>query len=292
MEKKLPKVPEKTIDVNDPNTTPKEPKQEKPEKKWKGTTFHKQFAPLLKEYVRKDGMVDYDSLRHNKPEFTRLLYEFNHLSRDEYNSWRKNDKIAFWINAYNLKMLNIIIDNYPIQASRWLTPFWGPYSIRHIDKIWTKYKFMIMDEQFNLLEIEKSIFSEKFKDPRVFLAIYQASYSSPPLRNEPYYGYKLDEQLDEQIKKYLNSPQGLKIESDSNKVYISAIFDSTWRGREFIEKYKTSRKFKDKPTVERAVLNFICEYLPENQRRFLEVGNYNLEYIRYDWTLNDTSVKR
>jgi quinol monooxygenase YgiN len=283
-----PATREKTV-KNKEKTHQKEPE---PGEEWAGTEFHKQFAGLLKEYVREDGMVYYDLLRRNKAELTYLLSEFNEVTREEYESWKKEDKIAFWINAYNIKMLKIITDHYPIEASRWLAPFWGAYSIRHIDKIWSKYKFMVLDEQFNLHEIENEIFGKQFKNPRIYFAIYQASVSSPPLRNEPYYGYKLDEQLNDQVRKFLNSPEGLKIDRSNNTVYISAIFEPNWRGKRFLEKYGTEKKFKDKASISRAILNFICNYIPESDKQFLQVGNYNLEYLKYSWTVNAVSVNK
>lgn len=283
---------EKPVKTEDNEQEPEEEKKPEPGEQWAGTEFHKQFAGLLKEYVRDDGLVYYDSLRRDKAELTYLLSEFDEISREEYESWKREDKIAFWINAYNMKMLKIITDHYPIEASRWLAPFWGAYSIRHIDKIWSKYKFMVLDEQFNLYEIENEIFGMQFKDPRIYFAIYQASVSSPPLRNEPYYGYKLNEQLDDQVRKFLNSPEGLKVDISNNTVYISAIFEPNWRGKKFLEKYGTETKFKDKSPVSRAILNFICDYLSKSDRRFLEVGNYRLEYLKYNWTVNAVSVNQ
>ena len=188
-------------------------------------------------------------------------------------------------------MLNIIISNYPIEASRWLTILYGPYSIRHIKGIWTKYKFIVMDEEFTLSEVERRFFRKAFDDPRVFLALSRASLSSPPLRSEPYYGYKLDEQLNNQVKKFLSSPNGLRINRDEQAVYLSAIFESTWHGKDFISKFGTDKKFKDQQSATRAVLNFITNYISAEDAHFLEVGNYSVKFMKYDWTLNDSSRK-
>jgi hypothetical protein len=163
-------------------------------------------------------------------------------------------------------MLNIMVENYPIQSSPFVRIIWGPYSILHIKGIWTDYKFMVMDEEFTLSAIEQRFFRGQFKEPRVFLALTRASLSSP-------YGFKIDR--------------------SGQTVYLSAIFESkpTWYGGEFLEKYRTDKKFKDQEPVTRAVLTFITSYIPRGDVSFLEVGNYSIKFMKYDWTLNDSARK-
>jgi len=253
--------------------------------------FHDKCADILNNFVDKDGMVDYRALRRKKLELKKLLNEFDQLDPNEYNCWPKEDKIAFWINAYNIQMLNIIIANYPIDASRILSLFWGPHSIRHIKGIWTDYKFMVMDEEFTLKEVQQRFFNKEFGEPIVYFALSYASLSSPPLRSEPYYGYKLHEQLEDQTKRFLSSGRALKIDRDKHTVYLSAILQSSWHGQEFVGKFGTDKKFKDQQPATRAVLNFITNYIAQRDVDFLEVENYSVQYIKYDWTLNDSSRK-
>jgi hypothetical protein len=257
------------------------------------TSFHDKCAEILSEYVDADGMVDYARLRRQRLRLKKLLDAFDELDPNEYKSWPQSDKIAFWINAYNIQMLNIIVENYPIQSSPFVRIIWGPYSILHIKGIWTDYKFIVMDEEFTLLAIEQRFFRGQFKEPRVFLALTRASLSSPVLRNEPYYGYKLDKQLEDQCRRFLSSPYGFKIDRAGQTVYVSAIFESkpTWYGGEFLDKYGTDKKFKDQEPITRAVLNFVTSYIPRGDVSFLEVSNYSIKYMKYDWTLNDSARK-
>ena len=256
-------------------------------------SFHDKCAEILSEYVDADGMVDYARLRRQRLRLKKLLDAFDELDPNEYKSWPQSDKIAFWINAYNIQTLNIIVENYPIQSSPFVRIIWGPYSILHIKGIWTDYKVMVMDEEFTLSAIEQQFFRKEFKEPRVFLALTRASLSSPVLRNEPYYGYKLDKQLDDQCKRFLSSAYGFKIDRPGQTVYLSAIFESkpTWYGGEFLDKYGTDKKFKDQEPITRAVLSFISRYIPQGSVSFLEVGNYSVKYMKYDWTLNDSARK-
>ena len=254
-------------------------------------SFHDKFADVLKIFVDDKGMVDYKTLRRKRLDIKALLQEFDNLDPNEYRTWPKEDKIAFWLNAYNIQMLKIITDNYPIRSSRILRlyPGWGPNSILHIKGIWTNYKFLVMDEEFTLAEIDKRFFRKEFDDPRIFFAVFNAGLSSPPLRNEPYYGHKLNEQLDDQARRFLSSPLAFRTDKEKRRVYLSSLFQSSSYGREFISKFAIDKKFKDQEPTTRAVLNFITNYVSRDKVSFLEVGKYSVKFMKYDWTINDGS---
>ena len=79
------------------------------------------------------------------------------------------------------------------------------------------------------------------------------------------------------------------IDKENQTVYLSAIFEATWPGygKEFMKKYQTDKKFKSHKAATRAVLNFVTNYLPENDVVFLETGNYDVKFQPFDWTVND-----
>ena len=251
--------------------------------------FHEKSAEILSTFVNTKGLVDYQELRRKRFELNKLLDEFNNLDPNEYKRWSPDDKKAFWINAYNLQKLRVVTDNYPIESSRILRVLWGPNDIRHIEGEISHYKFLVMDEEFTFKKIEDRFFKKEFHDPRLFLALTDACMSSPPLRNEPYYGDKLDVQLNDQARKFLAGQLALKIDQEKGKVYLSAFFEPGRFGKQFLEKYSINRKFKDFTPEVRAVLNFICKYVSNQDVIFLEVGNYSIQYMTYDWTINDSS---
>jgi hypothetical protein len=266
----------------------REPQKPEPLKATAIDSFNKACAVILNPaFVNDKGMVDYKALKRKRQELQAVLNEFASFDPNEYKLWPKEDKIAFWLNVYNIELLKIIVDNYPIKTTRIHLVFWPPTSIRHIRGIWSDYKFIVMGEQFTLSEIDKRFFRKEFGDPLVFMGVSQASLSSPPLRNRPYRGSKLYKQLDEQARRFLPSPSALEIDAENQVVYLSALFQSSWYGNEFINKYGTDKKFKDQPAEVRAVLNFVSEYVPKEIVSYLEVKNYTVKYIIYDWRLNE-----
>ncbi len=261
-------------------------------------TFHDKCAGILNNFVDEKGLVNYKMLRRKKHELRTLLSEFAALEAGEYNNWPENDKIAFWLNAYNIQMLRVLVENYPIESSRYLRVVWPPTSIRHIPPVrlvgtakWNGYKFIVTDEAFTLSEIERRFLRKQFNDPRVFIAIFFGGISGPPLRNEPYYGHKLDKQLNDQARKFLANPRAFRIDRKRQVVRLSAVFDPAWHGKNFAGKYATDKKFKDHPPAVRAVLNFVIKYISQQDVSYLEVENYDVRFIGYDWRLNDGSDK-
>jgi hypothetical protein len=140
-----------------------------------------------------------------------------------------------------------------------------------------------------LSEIDKRILRKEFDDPRIFFALFRGSLSGPPLRNEPYYGHRLNEQLDDQVRKFLSGPLAFKVDSEKQRVYLSSLFQISSYGREFLAKFAIDKKFKDHDPNTRAVLNFITNYVSPDVVSFLELGRYSLKYMKYDWTINDGS---
>jgi hypothetical protein len=282
-------------DVSEPNNTV--PVEIRPntagtneQKSESARLFHDKFAGILNGFVNDKGMVNYKGLKREGAGLRVLLEEFNNLDPNEYSSWSEQDKAAFWINVYNLHKLYVVSINYPIQSSsRFLRVLWGPADLRHIENKISLYKFLVMDEEFTFKKVENRFFRAEFDDPRVLLAITDACLSSPPLRNEPYYGAKLSEQLDKQTKRFLSGPIAFKIDKQKQRVYLSAVFETGRYGRQFLKKFAIDRKFKDHPPVTRAVLNFITNYISEGDASFLELGSYSVKYISYDWTINDGS---
>jgi hypothetical protein len=281
-----------------PDDTPSDANDKKPEKavESSGDTFNKNFETIFSEYVDKRGMVNYDKLHRYNLEMKALFAQLASLDSKEYNSWTKNEKTAFWINTFNLKMLDIISDNYPIESKRFNRLWWPPNSIRHIlprgivgTPKWNDYKFIVMDEEFTLSEIENRFLRKDLDDPRVFLALTLASLDSPPLPDKPYYGAQLDKQLDEQVKRFLSTPSGIKINRKKGTVELSTLFEPKrpWYGMEFLPKFGTDKKFKSQTPAIAAILNFICGYLDQHEVAYLETGNYTVSFKAYDWRVNE-----
>ena len=99
----------------------------------------------------------------------------------------------------------------------------------------------------------------------------------------------LDKQLDDQARKFFSSPLAFKIDKSKGKVYLSALFQKTEYGKMFLARYGIDRKFKTNEPETRAVLNLITNFVSEDVKSYLELGNYTVQFMGYNWTINDGS---
>ncbi len=297
-----PKIPEPPVkEANEPNTPePNETSTEITVPRKDARDFHDKFAHIFAKYVDKNGLVKYNKLRRIKFKLPQLQRIFANLDPNEYNSWTEQDQLAMWINAWNIQMFRILVQYYPVEDNRYKHIMWWPAdSIRHINKRLgddiegiKRQKITVMDEEFTLLMIEQKILRDKFAEPKVFLAISQGCLGGPPLRQEPYYGYKLQQQLEEQIKKFVKQKSTFDINRNNKTVTISALFlPKEMYGNDFIKKYGTDKKHKDQPTEIRAILNFMTPYLNAQQREFLEREIFKVNFRTYNWKINDSPNK-
>ena len=150
------------------------------------TVDHSLYGELLEKYVKK-SMVDYRGFKKEEARleaYLKVLEKVNakHLSREE--------RFAFYVNAYNAWTIKLILTGYP-----------GIESIKDLGSLfkspWKKKICRIDGEVITLDDIEHNILRPQFKDPRVHFAVNCASRGCPPLLAEPYTGSRLDKQLNQ-----------------------------------------------------------------------------------------------
>jgi len=253
-----------------------------------GDAFNLGFAGILKGYVNQQGLVNYSKLRRFRLELNDAIGKFANLKPEVYITWSRNEKIAFWINAYNICTLKGIIDNYPVKPSRFMLLFYPANSVMHISGLRDGTYFMIMGIQYTLDEIERDVLLGRFEESRVCFAVSYGTMGSAPLKAEPYIGKVLEKQLDEQMRNYFSRPEALRIDETNNVVYISPIFKMyKWHEDAFFKQYGTNKLFREHQPVDRAILNFVKDFISEPNANFLKRHQYSIEYIKYNWQLNE-----
>ncbi len=243
------------------------------------------YRQVLAEHVNDEGEVDYRALKDDSGRLESFITQLALLQETEYRNWNEDDQIAFWINTYNALTLKSVIDNYPIRASRLRALRYPENSIRQIPGVWTRSTFLVMGRELTLDEIEHEILRKDFSAPGIHMALVCAAVSCPDLRREPYEGERLDEQLRDQTVRFLSSSKHFLIDREKEQVFISSIFK--WFGDDFRESYTPADSFSGYRSSERAVLNFISQYLDDGSSTWLRDGSYQVKYLDYDWNLNE-----
>jgi len=131
------------------------------------------------------------------------------------------EAMAFWINAYNLLTIDLIIQQNERESIKRIGGILG--------NAWKDYHWTIGGKRYALDEIEHGIL-RKAGDPRIHMAINCASLSCPDLRADAYVAENIDAQLDEQVVKFLrNDDKGMRITNSG--LEVSRIFD--WFEKDF-----------------------------------------------------------
>jgi hypothetical protein len=215
------------------------------------------YAELLSRYV-KNGVVNYRGLKNEEGKLGDYLRV---LEKTDSKALSRNERFAFYINAYNAWTLKFILTGYP-----------GVKSIKDFGTIfrspWEKKIVRIDGKIFSLNHIEHSILRPQMKDPRIHAVVNCASKSCPPLREEPFRGVDLDRQLDEQFRVFINDPSRNRLEG--NTLFVSRIFD--WYTEDFGGD----------------VLGYFLKYAKGEFKKRLEANQSNIKirYLEYDWSLN------
>ena len=229
---------------------------------------HQLFTEILKDHV-KNGLVDYENLRKDN----RLPKYLDQLSNTDIAELSRNEKLAFWINAYNAFTLYIINENYPVESITNLHT--GGRIIGYLlgKTVWDKEFIEINGKKYNLNNIEHKIL-RKMKEPRIHFAIVCASISCPELRNEAFEAERLETQLEEHAIKFINDPSRNKFDLEKREARISEIFN--WFEEDFGDN-------------EEEVLLFISRHLPKEIADDIinKLPEWDVSYMDYDWGLNE-----
>ena len=199
---------------------------------------HAGFDSLLQKNVSESGKVNYKGFIADKAAMDAYLQILSENIPADGAS--REEKMAFWINAYNAFTIDLIARNYPAT------------SILKFDngKTWDVKRIKLGGKKYSLNQIENEILRPQFKDARIHFAINCAAQSCPPLYNHAFLPEQLDSLLDMRTRQFVNDKKYNSLSAKSVKV--SKIFE--WYAGDFgnliafLNKYSTV-KIGSKATV-------------------------------------------
>lgn len=221
---------------------------------------HGQWTALLQKHVNDKGLVDYKGFIADSTNLNNYLQLLS--SHAPAKDWSREEKLAYWINAYNAFTIKLITLHYPLKSIKDIGP---GTQIIFVNTPWDKPFFSIGGKSMTLNTIEHKILRKQFTEPRIHFAINCASISCPKLLNVAYEAVSLDTQLTAQAKDFLADTDKNKVSADNPQ--LSSIFK--WFNGDF-KKTGLSK------------IGFINQYTP------LRINdNANLDYLDYNWHLNE-----
>jgi hypothetical protein len=223
---------------------------------------------LLKKYVDGKGRVDYGALKGNAEDLAKFDKLFASVAAtgpkthpDEFKS--KSAKEAYYLDAYNILVWKNVLGRL------------GP-KFTNVDKeklsFFYSTEFVVDGKPINLLDLEKKVVRPMFQDGRVHMALNCASGGCPLLPQHAFTPDKLDEQLSTEARRFCNEKRNVDVDPATKKIKLSHIFD--WYKEDF---------GKDPAKVIAWINNYrdASAKLPSDAK---------IEYVDYDWTLNDVHI--
>ena len=210
---------------------------------------HNSWNELLQKHVSNKGNVNYKGFKSDRVKFYAYIEHLQNNAPD--NSWTRNDKLAYWINAYNAFTIDLILRNHPIQ------------SIKDLKNPWDQRLWKIESKWYTLNDIEHQIL-RKMNESRIHFAIVCASVSCPKLQNTAFTASDLEKQLTVSTKEFLSDTS--KNELSVNNIKLSKIFK--WFAKDF--------------KIDGSIIDFLNKY-----SEISISDKAKKSYLDYNWDLND-----
>ncbi|MGK0364514.1 MAG: hypothetical protein ACI85O_001571 [Saprospiraceae bacterium] len=211
--------------------------------------MHNDWNALLTQNVSSTGKVNYKGFKGAQSKLNTYLDKLK--NNPPAAGWSRNEKMAYWINAYNAFTVKKIVDNYPLSSIQELSG----------GKVWDDKWINIGTKTYSLNEIENGILRPTYKDARIHFAVNCAAKSCPSLHNRAFTASNLESTLAKQTKKFVNNADFNTI--TAGKVTISKIFD--WYGADFGDLNDFLNKYSN------TAIN----------------ADAAIDYTEYNWSLNE-----
>ena len=235
---------------------------------------HSPWDAFLKKFVNEKGEVNFAAVKKDPELLKAYLHQLRKVRQFDFLQWPREEKIALWINAYHAAAVKTAVRHYPVK------------SLQEIPSAWETKLLKVGKSQYSLNQIRSEQLIEQFHDEKIHFALSCMAKSCPQLSRDAYTGPKLEGQLYEAVRKFINDPQKNSIDPEKKKVQVSKMFK--WYGPDFRFNFGKPDNEKGLSKEEFSFLSFISYYLDDSaQGTFLQEGRYKIRYLPFDWSLND-----
>ncbi len=219
-----------------------------------GQPDHSIWDRYVHKYVSSTGIVKYKSMKTRMDTLDSYLLELREHAPN--SKWTKNERLAYYMNAYNAFTIKFVLTKYPVASVNDIS-FSGK-------DLWNFRMVQLGEKKYTLTQVENDIL-RKMNEPRIHFGINCASFSCPKLYNHAFTAEKVRSQLRKLTKAFINDPKRNVIAP--KKIKISEIFK--WYEEDFV-------------TEEQTLIQFLNKYSDVTIN-----ANAKVEYLPYNWTLNE-----
>ncbi len=229
-------------------------------------TDHGPWGLILSRYIvtRPDGLNLFAYGRVTPADRNSLTQYIKALEATPVSRLPRDAQMAFWINLYNAKTIDIVLAHYPVKSIRDIS-LGGLFTIGP----WKQKNMIVEGKSLSLDDVEHNILRKQWKDPRIHYAVNCASIGCPNLGTRPFTPGNLETMLDEGARSFVNHPRGVSVKN--GRLTLSRIWQ--WYRDDF---------GKTDADIIRHVSQYAAPALRQQLDRISDIDGYD-----YDWTLNE-----
>ena len=218
--------------------------------------WQEDLSMMLQRHV-KNGGIDYTGWAADRVD-VELLWDVTGSIAMEAPSGTRNQRLAWYLNAYNALAVQKMLSTYPGGGApeSWWQSF---FSTRDL---------VVAGERVSLEQLEHTIIAPTFKDPRIHFALNRASAGCGPVLNRAFAAATLNADLTAITRAFLSeNPNGVRVSSDGKSAEVSPLFhwfqDEFDRGdvRGYINRYRAE------PLQPETIISFLAYNWERNESR-------------------------
>jgi len=222
----------------------------------------------IKRSTIKEGNRFYFEIFSGDAETTQLLLDIQKNlegvpSEAPLEYFTRDEQLAYWLNLYNVTLINQVISVYPERKLKKLLT--GKKSILN------KKLLNVAGVPLSLNDIQHTILKQNYdNNPLVIYGLYQGIIGGPNIRKSAYTAYNVQRNLAKNAAEFINSNRGTYAKSEST-FRASSLYD---RNRDFFPDFQADLK------------KHLLVYLQGSEKRELEAARTIKPDIS-DWTITD-----
>ncbi|NVK55495.1 MAG: DUF547 domain-containing protein [Alteromonadaceae bacterium] len=129
----------------------------------------------------------------------------------------KEQQLAYWLNLYNVTVINEIAKLYPVESFRDL--------LEDENSFFQQKLLNVEGVKLSLNDIHYDIIPALYpKEPLVIYGLYQGYKGSPNIRKKAYTGKNVFKNLKDNAQEFINSNRGTQFNGSSNTVRVSKYY--------------------------------------------------------------------
>jgi len=205
---------------------------------------------FFRQHVSNTG-VDYAAIKRDPFALDELVIA---IATTDPSTWSPPERKAWWVNAYNLLVIDALVQRYPVAS---------PMDIPGFFKV---TKRTVGGQEITLDALERERLFRDFPDPRLHFVLCCGARGCPPLAAFAYTADQLDEQLDARVRLAVNDVRWVRVD-EAGGTAVSELMQ--WYEKDF-EAQGGVRAFLDR---------YRDKAMPPATA---------ITYLPYDWSLNGT----